>query len=230
MLSCSRIVQDEGVRDLAARPGSRRDRDRRRGRERRLVPAGVARDRRLVAQQQRHGLRERERAAAADADDGVAALRARLLHGRLDIGHERIRLHERKHDERLGRDRCEHALEQPGVRDALIAHDRDPAGAERLELRAEALDGAEAGDDARGRRERARAPSRRSPARKVELGGVAAEHALDVGLAETAQPHLQLLDRGVVERRVRAVEHALGPTRSTASRIFVCIGMPDVSR
>ena len=80
------------------------------------------------------------------------------------MGDERIRLHERKHDERLGRDRGEHALEQPGVRDALIAHDRDPASAECLELRAEAMDGAEAGDDARGRRERAHGAHARAAA------------------------------------------------------------------
>ena len=45
---------------------------------------------------------------------------------------------------------------------------------------------------------------------EVERGGAPAQHALDVGLAEAAQPHLELLDRRVVEGRVRAVHHAVG--------------------
>ena len=69
-----RIVQDERVRDLAARAGRGGKRDRRRRRGRRLVPTGVARDRRLVAKQQRDRLGERERTASADADHHVAAL------------------------------------------------------------------------------------------------------------------------------------------------------------
>ena len=102
-------------------------------------------------------------------------------------------------------------VEQARARDALVADDRDLVRPQRIELAGQSVDCTQPGNDARGRRERADVAHAAVSWREVERGGVPAQDALDVGLPEAAQPHLQLLDRRVVEGRVRAVQHALGP-------------------
>ncbi len=72
------------------------------------------------------------------------------------------------------------------------------------------------------------APGCRCPRERAR--GVRAEHAVEIVVVEPAHPHAEDLDRRMVERNIRAVKDTLDADAVGCLLIFVCMGIPDVSR